>query len=68
VLLLGARWRDDERLEVEADAVIVTHALKARTLFGTWYHENGRRERIRVRWTPNRDYGMTEEPSVLEIA
>ena len=64
VLLLGARENDDG--DIEAEAVIVTHALRAKSLSGTWYLENGRSRRVRVRWTPNREFGASEELSVLE--
>lgn len=64
VLLLGAREVEDGR--IEADAVIITHALKARTLSGTWYLPNGKSRRVRVRWTPNDSFGMSEETSILE--
>ena len=64
VLLLGAREVEDGR--IEADAVLITHALKAKTLFGTWYLPNGKTRRVRVRWTPNTEFGMSEETSTLE--
>jgi len=64
VLLLGARENDDG--DIEAEAVIVTHALRARTLSGTWYLDDGKRRRVRVRWAPNTTFGMSEETSTLE--
>ena len=64
VLLLGATENADG--DIEAQAVIITHILKAKTLYGTWYFETGKKRRVRVKWTPNREFGMTEETSTLE--
>ena len=64
VILFDAR--EDESGLIEAQAAIVTHAIRARTLFGTWYFADGRKRRVRVRWEPNTNFGMTEEVSYLE--
>lgn len=64
VLLFGVTVNDDG--DYEAEAALITHALRAKTLYGTWYLDNGKSKRVRVRWTPNTEFGLTEETSTLE--